>query len=1585
MRKIFSGIFLILFVCTAVHAGGYTDSLKKRTAVSYPGTEHQERQVLTLTDLDKLINEESDYTQQPQGYTQQYFEDFNAHSDPGTDELRKKAASVFQEIETSNNYIDYLNPSNLNKLPFGLIKKAGNMEVVIGVSSVVFTSRYAALTVFARLTVPQWSKPLYFGVSGIKLSHDGGIIGDANIVLLGDFAIPFSGGNGTLILKGGINMETGQGLNRTYVTIDCNGFKELGLAADVKFPKSLLTPVDGNGSPLPGNVTGSFSTVVANWNDILVNIDLPNFEIVGLKGITFNISGAVFDFSDYRNSSNIVYPPGYQEKYMVPGNYNLWRGVYARDISVILPKAFKDRTANQRISFGAHDLLIDNNGLTGLLYAENVLPINKGTASGWKISVDSISIGLEANHLVRAGFNGMLGLPLVKANDNNTGNKKKFLAYSAYITAGSRYVCRVTTMDSLDFDVFNAVNVKLFPNSYIQLAGSPDGFKPEAMLHGSMGILSRSYGSTPRPEGSNPVADMKGIQFRSLHLKTEAPYLSVEYFGYTGEIKVANFPVSLSDIALQSLPNNEVALGFTLTLNLQENEFGGHTRLSIIGKLDENEGLQSWSYSRLRIEEVSIHADVKALTLDGSVKFMDDDPIYGDGFDGSIEAKFKAGLKLDVSVRAIFGKKQQFRYWFIDGRVSGLRIPIGPGISITGFAGGAYFRMKKEGIDNASPTNVRYVPDSTAGLGVRAGVLFNFGADAIANGEASFEVAFNRGGGMRYIGFFGYVKVLQDILPKGFGVEDYITKKFTKIADRANELAGDTQLDQLKIFQPSVAASKVLPTHDNEQPGQQGLSAYIGIQYNFNEHTLDASFDLYINAAGGLLKGAASGNRAGWAVLHIGPDKWFLHMGRPNDRLGIKFGIGSFNITTGSYFMVGHDIPAFPPPPPQVINILAQSGLAYEENINEGELGLGKGLAFGANISLSTGDLRFLMFYANFEAGVGFDVMIKDWGDAHCVGSTDPIGINGWYAEGQAYVYLQGELGIRIRIFGIKKKISIIKGGAAALLQAKLPNPTWVGGYLGFHISILGGLIEGNFRFKFSFGNQCDIVQDSAASDYDNFTVIAGALPDQQSTNIALTVRPQLSFSLKPGKIMEMENNQGVMERFYPSLEYFKVVESSNPASEVQGSKAYINNGMAMTLEPNEMLKPNTDYKIMAKVSFMEYKYNTWVVMTENGQAAQEVKEYTFRTGNGPDTIPYNNISRMYPFFNQRNLYKDEPRNGMITLYTGMTYLFNGYNTWKARIKTTTGQVVGTTDASYTAETKKVSYTLPATLNVATTYRVEIFGENTNGSNPMAKPIISFLVTTSQYSTLAQKIQALQMTQPVVGRISSDVIDLQAKVSNYEGFEKYELIGNAYTGNTALITGEAIIDDNYYHNKINPLVYPTIPLTDGTTEFYIQNRTTWELGAPPVKAIRISAYYLNALQGGMYNEYVKTRLPFVYDLVRYYNRDFNDLRTQVINHYLQTTYINPVYGGTALGDVQWQEGCSCYASPFNYLTPDGGYNPFNNTPIEVNGEVPLAFQLLVQSPFPFISSGDYKVKFKFSTPEGVAGSESNFNFRNPIQ
>lgn len=1505
----------------------------------------------SFDELDKYIGSQHFFIDQSNtGFTKEFFEEFNA-PDPTIEAERLKAKATLGEIEANNSYVDYLSPDDINKLPIGLKKKVGNTDVTIAVSSAVFTTTYAELTVFARVKIPQAPKEIFFGIKDLKLSYSGGIIGDAKLVLLGDVAIPINGNNAALVLLGGgIDANTGQGQNKTYVTIDCNGFRDLGIAARVQFPRSLIVPVDANGEAASGNVTAQFNIEnVSNWNDILVpSISFDkSFQLNGLKGIVFNVTTAAFDLSDLHNSANVVYPQGYQQKYLQAENLNAWRGVYVKNLSVTLPKAFKDKTASagQRVSFGVNDLLIDNNGISGRFYAENILPITKGNASGWKFSVDSIRLAIEANHLVRAGFGGRIGLPV--NNDYDTSNKRKFLVYSAIITASADYVCKVSTMESLDFDLWKAKAV-LKPNSYIQLTGNPDGFRPEAMLHGSIGITVQSTNDKPRSDTAAPVAMFKGIEFNALHLQTQAPYITAQYFGYKGELKFGAFPVSLNEIALKSLPNNELALALNIKINLNDElDFTGSTRLDIVGKMEDNEGIQSWKYDRLKIEEITVSADVaNSFKIDGKVRFMDKDPVFGDGFAGSVKAEFKKGLNVKVDVNAVFGKTT-FRYWYIDGKVD-LGTGIGAPVKITGFGGGAYYKMKKDGYEPAfSPTGVKYSPDSTAGLGVKAAVLFSVGDKKVANGEASFEMAFNKGGGLRYIGIFGFAKILDQIkIPNG--VSSLVSSNFQKVEDKLKSLDSSAAkaLDKLKQTDPSKAA-KEQAVVGAERPGEQGLSAYLGIQYDFNANTLHANFDLYINAAGGMLRGIGEDYRAGWAVFHAEPSKWYLHMGTPTDPIGVRFGIGPLTIRTTSYFMAGHDMPAFPSPPQEVIGALRESGIEYVNDISSKDLAGGRGLAFGAAVKVNTGDLRFLIFYANFAAGLGFDVMLKDYGAAHCEGRTERIGINGWYAHGQAYAYLQGELGVRIKIGPFKKKISIIKGGAAALLQAKLPNPTWVGGYLGFHVRILGGLIKGRFNFKFSFGNDCVIVNDDGAAE-ENIQIIEELTPDDNATVVSVIAKPKLKFRIKPEEVMEVAKEDGSgNEYFKAKLESFKLYKNDN---EVPSTSKYNTDGTELTLTANDVLSSNTVYKAKAVVVFQQLVNGKWVGLSEGGVKVEEKKEYTFTTGLAPDTLAYSMLQRLYPFFDQRNFYKDEPNKGVIKLDQRFQEYFAKFAKWKVKVENLEGLEIATNYAT-TVDDSLFKFALPSNLNTNTTYRLLLLGEGpTDPSSDVNKPGLKLTFTTSRFGSLLTKMQSLQMTQPVVGKISSDVIDLEADLENYEGFELYEIAGDKYTEYKPMIQGEIYVNGEPYFNEvIKPLLYPTMSdhIAVNGTDVYISETGSRIYGVPPLKAIKPSWFYVNSLQSGRFNDLLQRRMPFVYHPNKYYNLHFLELRRKVIDQILVG------HGGLVIDPSQAQQ------FPENVVK-------------------------LVNEGFPFMLKGEYKTRFTFVQLDGTQGVPSQFIYKNPI-
>lgn len=241
--------------------------------------------------------------------------------------------------------------------------------------------------------------------------------------------------------------------------------------------------------------------------------------------------------------------------------------------------------------------------------------------------------------------------------------------------------------------------------------------------------------------------------------------------------------------------------------------------------------------------------------------------------------------------------------------------------------------------------------------------------------------------------------------------------------------------------------------------------------YDFPAKTLHGVFDVRISAT------PVTGG--GQAVLHFEPSTWYIKIGEPDHRIGLRLGW----LSVDGYLMVGKNLPPPGQPPAQVTAMLGQIPATRNSSVAAGD-----GFALGASIWYDTGRKTFFIFYGRFTAGGGFDIaMMKQ---ARCTG------VNGWYGQGNVYAYVSGSVGIYIEIgfwmyrpcgkwycyfcrwckwkfIGIRGDFEILGISAAALLEAGVPNPMWVKGTVAGRYSILGGLIHGHCSFSFTSGTVC--------------------------------------------------------------------------------------------------------------------------------------------------------------------------------------------------------------------------------------------------------------------------------------------------------------------------------------------------------------------------------------------------------------------------------------------------------------------------------------------------------------------------------
>ena len=1472
----------------------------------------------------------------------------NFEANPKADTLVAQAKKAFDALKELGNFVDIITGKELLELPVGLRKKVDSTSgnaVELAIVQVKFTPQYAEFKAWAKLTVPEkgangeTERELFFGAEGIKLSHDGALLGDMKLVLLGNQAIPIQGDNWLLTLKGGINLKTGTFGEESYIEFDCAGLKSIGLEGDIRISRNVLLPITSGGNYTCGDTTdnqylkdkedvvnnkcyvgASFSVQANGWNDILLEVTLPKFEIVGLKGWGFNIKRAVLDLSDTKNASGIKFPKEYSSLYTT-STKKLWRGFYAKEISVMLPKGIeKTKKSSDRVEFGAKDLILDSQGVSGTFYGENVLNKGEGSAGTWAFTIEDVSLTLAMNSVTGGSMAGDVSVPILK----------EAMEYEGYVSSNA-WGLEVNRKSDFLAPVFLG-EILLEKNSKVGIDVKEGHVYPHANLTGQLSII----GKLNQKEGDEKISkeevasdskgfNFPGIVFEELKLETEPgkKIISAKSFGFTGEMNLMGFPASISKLELVT-PDNEVGLSFDLNINLDAQGSHATTSLNILGKLEDEASILEWKFSRVKVDGIEIDYEKSGVALKGSLEIMEDHSWYGDGFRGDLTATIK-DLDFTAKGKAIFGNKD-FRYWNVDIWTEDNSTPQNNKLLITAFAGGVSYKMKKSrgNSDGFSPSSAVYRPNIDYGLGIRAGVKISTQNTDSFNGKAYLDMEFNPNGGLNRIGFVGEGAVMSG----ASGGDSETLEELTEIETKINEFAEKNPkiAEQLAKYGNYLSLSKeAIPVRDVASSGKIGI--YIGIEKDFVNGTFDGDFELYMDTKG--IRGGEDGNLAGWAKIHTGPNDWYLHIGSPQRRLSLIFDMGSEELEVGGYFMTGTQLPSQLDPHPRVIEILGSDLL--NGNRKENQLSAGKGFAFGLNFTYRK-NYEFLVFYAALEAGAGFDVMHAYYPNAKCVGRTGPVGNDGWYSTGQVYAYLYGEFGVKVNLFFIKGKFQIAEAGVAALLRGQFPNPVYIEGYVGMYYNILGGLVKGRMRLKVEMGEECELENINNAI---GVPMISDLTPRDKSDDVSVFAAPQAVFNYAANEDFSVELDEG-KKTFKLRLKNFTV---TSEGKELEGTLQWNDTNDAVTFKPKETLPSEKEVKVTVEVSFDEKIGGSYQTVIQNGAPALEKLESIFVTDKAPDHIPLENIAYIYPVIDQKSFYPEVYDKGYVKMITPQNYLFDsGYEMRAEFVTKNTAQGIRT-DVSYDRAKSTVFYDLPQ-MSLNNNYSLSLMafppgadiqteiiveetevleGANEGGdtnwfdvnsdsqskevtnssssvivsnkkaanvtiSNGTPKSILLYNFKTSEYATFKDKIYDLKVVDNLTNFIYADVHSLSLKVDTYEYLSSLEILGNQYTQGEPLIYAQAKLDDAYYKSQIYPLIYENYPLDD-TIHL---NRDEDLLGVPPIRAFYIGNEYLANIKNNPSSSWVQNRIPFVYNLPYQYKKDMLYLRNEIANRYANT-------------------------------------------------------------------------------------------------
>lgn len=1108
--------------------------------------------------------------------------------------LIKYILKLDKGIKDNGAIVGALTAQHLDKLPIGIVDPSGS--VMICIDSAKAGPNGATFNAYAAISIPGFKTKMCFRATNVPFGPNGisSLNGSPGITLTLVSTHVLPGKKVDWVLPGNGNNN---------ITFDCNGFKEANLEANIYFKDFMFVP-DPVEAPGTGSVkaTVKFEHIV-NLKNMVASLSITPFKVKGMEDFAFKVSEATLDMSDYSNPAGFSFPSIYQTEY--GSNMNLWRGFYLRNLQVRTP--FNKGGGN--LTLGVDNMLIDDHGFSGLIYGHNLLDIGEGSMGGWSFSMDTARVELLRSKLMGGSLAGGMRVPFLGGDS---------LGYRATVSQWNGELEYSFRLGLREDKVFKSpvgdAKVRIKSGSYVEVGKYQGKFLAAACLHGK---ISKDDG----------VAKFGELDFENVRVSTRSPYLHSGTFALDGVNLSANlggFEISLSRIAF-GLDSGKAVLGFTAGLGLSDEadrSFGIAASFKFRANMvTETQPVERhrWEFAGVTVDSASIKVETGAFDLDGVVRFYQNDGVYGNGFKGALSlVLLKSSLNIHASAGCYFGKKNGLKYWQVSAYVSAdsWGIPIVPGVVyMNGFMGGVSYHMKRNTKFFVTPNMMdsttyqpvsspdqwarqTYVPDANSSVGILIGTSLYAVNAKLLSASVALEIGLNSNGGLNFIQFNGYATL------------------FKNIAD----------------IPPS---SVVKGTYTSDA----AFTATVSILYDRPNKTFHANVAAYMDLV--VLKGAGPQNMLGELVIHADPNQWYVYVGRPSSPVGVKLALGRFELATvQSYFMFGKLLEPFPAPPSEVSSVIN-----YSPNITDGQLRNGSGVAFGARFRAGIG-IDWGWLYAGIWVGAGGDVMFSNSDNATCDGS--PVGFGGWWARGQVYAWLQGGVGVRVKIFGKKREFKILELTAAVLLEAKVPKPSWFRGHVGVRWCLLGGLIKGNISMSVKLGKECTVMTGTGITDETPVSrdliakVMTGISPNHTQTGVSIYSTPAIATNIPVDSVFSQLDDLGNEQKYKMQLTALKMYKGTE---EVSGYLSYSPNKKMAYFVPHKKLLPDAEYRVQATLYCRKQLPNTgyWTsAVDEDGNPQKEDTVYTFKTAPPSDVLTPSDIDYAYPLAYMKNFYKAE-------------------------------------------------------------------------------------------------------------------------------------------------------------------------------------------------------------------------------------------------------------------------------------------------------------------------------------------------------
>ncbi|MDX2196666.1 MAG: hypothetical protein NW207_09635 [Cytophagales bacterium] len=1416
-------------------------------------------------------------------YTQAQADAIKAHCDAVMTSIAATPSRILENMNIETEY----------SLPIVLSKSINGVDYMLVIESMSITpGGTAKFSGFMRLEIPD-GKRLYFKGDNIVF-HDKGLSGQARFYLVENVNIDV-GDNIKLTIKQG-----------SYAQAGCYGFEKMKIHGDVELNPELAQPVNSTGGVIPNEkLKASFTVEATEISNMLVSVSLNHsFQIKTLPDFIIGASTIVFDNSEETNDA--TFPTSYISTEMKGPGSPLFRGLYIKSASLTFPDYFKS-SGGTRPVISASNIILDDFGLTGSLSGSNLIPLNGGSISSKKLpfSINSAQFYINQNSISYAALQGQVTLPTFDTPQN----------YKAIIQDSAKYNFQITTTENVEMSAYFA-KVNILPNSSFELMLAGSDFELTALLNGDISI----------EKGATSLAN---LSFQEMRISTQAPHFSVQDFSLDSEVlnnqvskkkksaekKANGFNCALKKMGLGGYGNGGIKLNIVTDVKLLDISglaIAGTLGIDIKALLKQESKVivvagqsqtipDAWTFKSdgFAFTDLGLDADAGAFKIKGSVIVYNEDATYGNGFQGSMELTIVP--KLVVQATAMFGTVNNFDYFYVDALLilpSGIQVF--PGIGLYGLGGGVYYHCKRvtaqtnialptsadanpstyTTVPGVCPTGIQYVPDKNTYLGIKATIVVaTYLVPKPFNCKATLEISFNRNNG-------------------------------------------------IDMF--SIQGDAYVMTNLGEGSTSAPVYASVFIKYDVEASKLNGEFHIYVNMPPAIV-GNKGSNLAGSAYLEFSEKEWFVYIGHPdpNKRIGVNV-MSMFDMN--AYLCVGSIIPDMPAPDGGEMQEVFDKMLAKGSDADKRmEVIKGGGFIIGASLKANIKS-EHSIFYLTIAAGMGFDIMLKDYGEVTCKGRTGLIGINGFYAKGQLYAYLMGKAGMTVDNFIATGKFEVMDIRVAALLRGELPNPTFVKGDVHVKYNLFDGFISGEQDVNFTLGEKCIIDGGLSLSE---LKIINEIKPAAGSEKVDVFTSPQISFNIKPDKEFQYIDNDDFTHTIRLKFDYFNIYDDKTVLTT---TPQWNTDKTSLVIKTTKVLPEYKKITVKARVYFEKKVGTTWEVVKYKDKVQEEVKEHTFTSGEEPEYITDDNILYAYPIPAQFNVYPRQSSTGYIKLEKEVVKPFAlaaGFEL-KGKIRSADGEVKYI-NLNYNNSENIVTFGIPSDIkknqaqelmlvkrptpktstaitnvkdqssqvSVATSVVSVTTKEITSsllGENEVS--IYNIRFKTSKYDTFADKWKAVEKGNAWTWSIMTGVDKVGFNIIGDELFDKYEVSGIEGKFDRLLqfeAEGSSGVNGSpSWTDKVNGLVYPaSYPIASG---LYL-TRDINKLGYFPKKDVyvnyQLSSPCVDKVLTQAEHGYVTFSAPLEGTSIHYhlvitgYN-DYVDLRNRGANHALRysNTYIN---------------------------------------------------------------------------------------------